>query len=163
MFLANDCGLKNAADVDTSDLASLKSDFEKLGINESEKSPRALNTLKSKVVYLDAGKLKTVSKDLKEISNVVAIEKSNYNADKIDLDKKMENVKNNLPDFNGIVINTTFNTEIVGIEKKIPNQDEYITTQEVVKNYINILLLKKLLTTEHFPLRLRKSKFSKKK
>ena len=75
----------------------------------------------------------------------------------------MEDVKNNLPDFNGIVINTTFNTEIVGIEKKIPNQDEYITTQEVVKNYINILLLKKLLTTEHFPLRLRKSKFSKKK
>ena len=44
--------------------------------------------MKSKVVYLDAGKLKTVSNDLKEISNVVAIEKSNYNADKIDLDKK---------------------------------------------------------------------------
>ena len=119
--------------------------------------------MKSKVDDLDAGKLKTVSNDLKELSNVVAIEKSKYNADKIDLDKKVEDVKNNLPDFNGVVINTTFNTEIVGTEKKIPNQDEYITTQEVVKDYINILLLKKLLTTEDFRLRLRKSKFSKKK
>ena len=58
-----------------------------------------------------------------------------------------------------MIINTTFNADIVGIEKKIPNPDGYITTQEVVKNYITILLLKKLLTAEDFPLRLRKSKF----
>ena len=65
----------------------------KLGINELEKSPRGLNSLKSKEDDLDVGKMKTVSIDLKELSNVVTIEKSKYNADKIDLDKKVKDVK----------------------------------------------------------------------
>ena len=61
--------LKNSAGVDTSDfvkkadLASLKSDVEKIDIDTLEKVPSGLNTLKSKVDNLDVNKLKTVPID----------------------------------------------------------------------------------------------------
>ena len=65
--------LKNATGVDTSqfakkaDLASLKSDVEKLDIDELEKLPSSLNSLKSKVDDLVVDKVKPVPKRSKKI------------------------------------------------------------------------------------------------
>ena len=134
MFFENDCGLKNAAGVDKSNLASFKSDFEKLGINELEKYPRGLNSLKSKEDDLDVGKMKTVSIDLKELSNVVTIEKSKYNADKIDLDKKVKDVK--------IIYQILMEWLLILLSMQ--------TLLELKRKYLiqmDILLLKKLLRT----------------
>ena len=56
---------------DELDLANLKSDFDKLGIDELKNIPSALNSLKSKVYKLDIGKLETTSVDLNKLNDVV--------------------------------------------------------------------------------------------
>ena len=59
--------LKNATGVDTSkevDLASLKSNVDKLNIDKLKNVPSGLTSLKSKVDKLDIGKLETTPADL---------------------------------------------------------------------------------------------------
>ena len=74
---ATKADLKNATDVDTSkfakkvDLASLKSNVDKLGIDKLKNVPTNLNNLKSKVDKLDVDKLIPVSADLSKLSDVV--------------------------------------------------------------------------------------------
>ena len=81
--------LKNATDVDTSkfaekvDLASLKSNVDKLDIDKLKNVPTNLNNLKSKVDKLDVDKLVPVSADLSKLSDVVksdVVKKDVYNA-----------------------------------------------------------------------------------
>ena len=61
--------LKNAASVETSDLAAkkdfiaLKSEVDKLEINKFVNVPTSFNKLKAKVDGLDTGNLKTISVD----------------------------------------------------------------------------------------------------
>ena len=69
---ATKAGLKNAAGVDTSkfvkkkkaNLASLKSEVDKLDIEKLEKVPAGLNSLKSKLDNLDVEKLVPLPADL---------------------------------------------------------------------------------------------------
>ena len=67
--------LKNATGADTSkfankvDLASLKSEVDKLDIDKLEKVPTGLNSLKSKVDKLDSDKLVPVPVDLSKVSS----------------------------------------------------------------------------------------------
>ena len=69
--------LKNATWVDTSyfakmtDLATLKSDVDKLDIDKLKNVPIGLKSLKSKVDRLDTRKLGTTPFDLSKPSNVV--------------------------------------------------------------------------------------------
>ena len=69
--------LKNATGVDApsfaikTDLAHLKSDVDKLDIDELKNVPSNLNNLKMKVGKLDIGKLETTPVDLSKLSNVV--------------------------------------------------------------------------------------------
>ena len=78
--------LKNALSFDTSkspkkvDLANLKSEVDKLDIDNLEKIPTGLNSLKSKIDKLDIGKSETTPVVLSKLSNVV----KNY------VDKKTE-------------------------------------------------------------------------
>ena len=68
---------RNAARVDTSDfakktdLANLKSDVDKLGIDKLKNVPTNLSNLKSKVDKLDVDKLVPVPVDLSKLSDVV--------------------------------------------------------------------------------------------
>ena len=68
---------KNATRVDTSpfakktDLASLKSNVDKLDIDKLKNIPTNLNNLKSKVDKLDVDKLVPVPIDLSKLSHVV--------------------------------------------------------------------------------------------
>ena len=69
--------LKNATSVDTSkfakkvDLAILKSNVDKLGIDKLKNVPTNLSNLKSKEDKLDVGKLIRVPVDLSKLSNLV--------------------------------------------------------------------------------------------
>ena len=68
---------KNVASANTldfakkTDLANLKSDVDKLGIDKLKNVPSGLNNLKSKVDKLDKGKLETTPVDLSKLSNIV--------------------------------------------------------------------------------------------
>ena len=113
--------IKNIAHVDTSNFASKTN----------------LANLKTEVDKLDIGKLKTVPVDLSKLSNVVKNEvikkteynklvnkvnnidtsgfilKTKYDADKLELEKK-------IPDTSNIVKKSDYNTKISEIEGKIP-------------------------------------------
>ena len=80
--------LEHAAGVDTSDLAAkkyviaLKAEVDKTDINKLVNVPTSLNNLKTKVIYLHVGKLKTIPIDLKKLSNVVkneVVENAKFN------------------------------------------------------------------------------------
>ena len=74
---ATKTNLKNAADADTSkcpkkvDLASLKSNVDKLDIDKLKTVPTNLSNLKSKVYKLDVRKLVPVPVDLSKLSDAV--------------------------------------------------------------------------------------------
>ena len=73
--------LKNAACVDTSDFANLKSDTDKLDIDKLKNVQSNLSNLKSKVDKLDIGKLEAIPVDLSKLSNVVkndVVKKTEY-------------------------------------------------------------------------------------
>ena len=85
---ATKADLKNATGVDTSkfakkvDLASLKSNVDKLDIDKLKNVPTNLSNLKSKVDKLDIGKLETTPVDLSKLSNLVkndVVKKPEYN------------------------------------------------------------------------------------
>ena len=93
---ATKADLKNATGVDTSkfakkvDLASLKSNVDKLDIDKLKNVPTNLSNLKSKVDKLDIDKLAPVPVDLSKLSNVVkndVVKKTEYN----ELVKKVNN------------------------------------------------------------------------
>ena len=69
--------LKNTTGADTSnfakktDLASLKSDVDKIDIGKLKNVPSNLSKLKNKIDKVDIGKLETTPVDLSELCNVV--------------------------------------------------------------------------------------------
>ena len=89
--------LKNTTGVDTSyfgektDLASLKSDADKLDFDKLKNESSNLSNLQSKVDKLDLGKLETNPVDLSKLSDVVkndVVKKTGYNK----LLKKVDNI-----------------------------------------------------------------------
>ena len=98
--------LKNATGVDTSsftkktDLANLKSDADKLDIDELKNVPSNFNNLKSKADKLNSGKLEVTPVDLSKLSNVIkndVVKKDVYNA-------KIKNIKDKTPDITNLLI-----------------------------------------------------------
>ena len=116
-----------------------------------------MNNLKTKVDNLDAGKLKTVSVDLKELRDVVnnevvkntkfntlktklnSLEKkiqdaatlihlNQYNTDKQNSEKKIGNVDKKIPDTSRLLTTTVLNTKINEVENKISNTSNLVTS-----------------------------------
>ena len=126
---ATKADIKNITHVDTSNFASKTN----------------LANLKTEVDKLDIGKLKTVPVDLSKLSNVVKNEvikkteynklvnkvnnidtsgfilKTKYDADKLELEKK-------IPDTSNLVKKSDYNTKISEIESKIPSISGLATT-----------------------------------
>ena len=114
------------------DLASLKSDIDKLDIDKLEKLPIDLSNLKSKVHKLDADRFVPIPVDLSKLSDIVkndVIKKTEYD----ELVKKVNDIK--ATDSIDLVKKADYDTKIGKIEKKIldHNHDKYITTQELKK------------------------------
>ena len=115
--------LKNATGVDTSkvakkvDLASLKSNVEKLDMDKLKNVPSNVNSLKSKVDKLDVDKLVTVPADLIRISDVVKsdiVKRDVYNA-------SIKNIVDEIPDIFNLAISTTLNPKINKVKMKYRN------------------------------------------
>ena len=114
---------KNATGVDTSkftekvDLASLKSNVDKLDIDKLKKVPTNLSNLKKKVDKLDVDKLEPVPADLSELSYVVkddVVKKDVYNA-------KIKNIEDKKPDITKLAANTTLNAKIKEVKNEVPS------------------------------------------
>ena len=90
------------------DLANLKSDVDKLEIDELKNVPINLNSLKSKVDKLDVGKLKTSPVDLSKLSNALkndVVEKDVYNFN-------IKNIEDKIPDITNLAAKTTLAAKI---------------------------------------------------
>ena len=104
--------------------SALKPEVETLNFNKMIKVPTGLNDLKTILDDLDAGKLKTVPKHSKELSDIVSKEvvkktvyktlkaKLNNLEKKRNLEKINGKVENKIRDINGLVTITTPNTKI---------------------------------------------------
>ena len=166
---ATKADLKNATGVDTSkfakkvDLANLKSNVNKLGIDKLKNVPTNLSNLKSKVDKLDVDKLVPVPVDLRKLSDVVkkdVFKKDIYNSkiknieDKtpditnlainIFLNAKINEVKGEIYSVSNLVKKADYNTKINEIKKKITdhNHDKGITTPEFNRFTAEILDLR---------------------
>ena len=114
--------LKNAAGVDASkfakmvDLASLKSNVDKLDIDKLKNIPSNLSNLKGKVDKFDADKLVPIPVDLSKLSDVKkndVLKKDGYKA-------QIKNIEYKIPDITNLATNTTFNAKIKEVKAKIP-------------------------------------------
>ena len=112
--------LKNAAGVDISkfakkvDLANLKSNVDKLDIDNLKNVPTNLGNLKSKIDKLDVDKLVPVPVDLSKLSDVVkndVVEKDVNNA-------KIKNIEDKIPDIANLATNITLNARINDVKRK---------------------------------------------
>ena len=138
--------LKNATGVDTSkftnkvDLASLKSEVDKLDIDKLEKVQTGLNILKIKTDKLDVDKLVLVPVDLSKINDVVkndVVKKEVYNA-------KIKDIEDKIPDIANLATNATkvneVKTEISSITNLVATSALNAKNNEVKNNTPNILV-----------------------
>ena len=153
----------------------MKPEVENLDINKLVNVSCNLNNLKTEVGDLGVGKLKTVTVDLKILSDVVdekvvkntkfntlktklnhlgrkipdattLIHINQCNTDKQNLEENIGDVDKKTPDTSVLVKKTVLNTKISEVENKILNHDKYITTPEFNK-----------FTTENFAARLKQA------
>ena len=102
-------------------LRSLKSDTDKLDIDELEKVPSGSSNLKSKVDKLDVNKLKPVPVDLNKLHDLVkndAVKKTVYD----ELLKKVNAIQT--AGTSNLVKEADYDTRIGEIEKKILDHDQ---------------------------------------
>ena len=119
--------LKNAAGVDTSsfskktDLASFKSDADKLDIDKLKNVPSGLTNLKNKVDKLGVDKLVPIPVDLTKLSDVVkndVVNKDVYNT-------KIKNIEDKI---SNLATNASLNAEINLVKCEIPRITNLATT-----------------------------------
>ena len=122
--------LKNAAGVDTSsfskktDLASFKSDVDKLDIDKLKNVPSGLTNLKNKVDKLDVDKLVPIPVDLTKLSDVV----KNYVVKKDVYNTKIKNIEDKISDITNLATNASLNAEINVVKCEIPSITNLATT-----------------------------------
>ena len=111
---ATESDLQKAADVNTwkfpkkVDLASLKSNVDKLGIDKLKNMSTDLSNLKIKVDKLDIDKLATLPVDFSKLSNVVksyVVKKDVYSA-------KINNIEDKIPVITNLATKNTLNAKI---------------------------------------------------
>ena len=93
-------------------LASLKSNVDKLDLDKIKTIPDDLNNLKSEKDKLDIVKLAPVPVDLSKLINVVKIDivkKDAYNA-------KIKSIENKIPDITNLATKTNLNAKINGVK-----------------------------------------------
>ena len=107
-----------------SNLASLKTEVDKLDIDKLKNLPNNLSNLKNKVDKLDIDKLVSVPVELSKLSNVVkneVVEKTEYNA-------KIKNIADKIPDISNLATKTILNTKIKEVKNEIPSTSGLATT-----------------------------------
>ena len=134
--------LKDATEIDTSsftkkiDLASLKSDVDKLHIDKLKNLPTNLYNLKSKVDKLDVDKLRLLPVNLSELSDVVE-----NNVDKKDVyNAKIKNIEDKIPDITSLATKNNLNAKTNEVKGERP-----IITNLATKMLLMLLKIKYLV------------------
>ena len=94
--------------------------------------PTSLNNLKTNVDELDVGKLKLVSVDLKKLSDVVAnevVKNTKFNT----LKTKVNSFEKEVPDATTLIHINQYNTDKQNLEKKIEDIDKKLRTKYRVR------------------------------
>ena len=158
---ATKANLKNVADVNTSkfdkkfDIASLKSNLDKLDIDRLKSVPTNWSHLKNKVGNLDVDKLVSVSVDLSQLSDVVkndSVKRDVYNA-------MIKNIEDKIPDITNLATNTALHAKINEVKNEMPNITNLASTTALsaVENKIpNVNNLVKKLTIRKELMKLKK-------
>ena len=101
----------------------MKAEVDKLDINKSVNVPTSLSNLETKVDDLDVGELKSISVELKNLSDVEVNEVvKNTKFDK--LKTKLNNLEKKIPDATTIIHINQYNTDKQNLEKKIGDVNE---------------------------------------
>ena len=112
--------LEHTTCVNTSDLAAkknlvgLKAEDDKLGINKSVNVPTSLNNSKTKVDYLDLGKLPAVLKKLSYVADNELVKNTKFNA----LTTKVNKLDKKKPDATALIHINKYNTYKKSLEKR---------------------------------------------
>ena len=115
--------MKNISHVNTSsfplktNLASIKTQVDKLDIDRLKILPNNLSNLKSKVDKLDIDKLEPAPIDSSKLNKVVkneVVKKTEYNA-------QIKNIEDKIPDISNVATKTILNTKITEVKNEIPN------------------------------------------
>ena len=121
--------LKNISHIDASsfalksNLASLKTEVDKLDIDKLRPVPNDLAKL-SNVVRSDVVKKIEYSKLVSKVNGIDTtnfVKKNKYAKDGSNFEKKIGDVDKNIPDVSGLVEKTDFNSKITEVEDKIPS------------------------------------------
>ena len=139
--------LKNGSHVDVSsfalksNLASLKSEVDKLDIDKLIPVPNDLSKL-SNVVKNDVVKKTVYNKLVAKENNIDTtgfVLKTTYDTDKSDLEKKISDADKKIPDISNLAKKTDLNAKITEIEGKIPSVTGLATNSAltVVENKIH--------------------------
>ena len=138
--------LEHATGTDTSDLAAkkdfvaLKAEVNKLHINKLVNVPTGLNNLKTKnniktkINDLDVVKLKTVSVDLKKLSDAVdnkVVKNTKFNT----LKTTVNNLEKKIPDASTLIHINQYNADKQNLEKTIGDVDKKITKYKWFSDY----------------------------
>ena len=94
--------------------------------------PTSLNNLKTNVDELDVGKLKLVSVDLKKLSDAVAnevVKNTKFNT----LKTKVNSFEKEVPDATTLIHKNQYNTDKQNLEKKIEDIDKKLRTKYRVR------------------------------
>ena len=114
---ATKADLKNTKFAKKVDLANLKSNIDKLDIDELKNVPTNLSNLESKVDKLGVDKLVHVPVDLSKRSYVVKndiVKKDVYNA-------KIKNIEDKITNITNVATNASLNAKINEVAGEIPN------------------------------------------
>ena len=128
---ATKADLKKATGVDTSkfdnkvDLASLKSNVDKLNIDQLKNIPTSLSNLKSKVYKFDDDKLIPGPVDLSKLSDVV---KNDVIKKDVLYNAKIKNIEDKIPDITNLATNAFVNAKINEVKGKISSIISNFTT-----------------------------------
>ena len=131
--LKKETGVDTAQFAKKNNLASLKSEVDKLGIDRLEKVPSGLSNVKDKIDKLNFDKRVTVPTNLSKISNVV----------KNDVAKKdvcNTNIKE-IEDKISSITNLATIADFTNIEDKIPNASDFVNGNGNGKNIILLLII----------------------
>ena len=122
--------IKNISHIDTSsfalksNLASLKTEVDKLDIDKLKSLLNNLSNLKSKVDKLDIDKLAPVRVDLSKLTNVVK--------NQVVKNAKIKNIEDKIPDITNLASKTIVNTKINEIKTEIPCISDLSTTSALI-------------------------------
>ena len=125
--LKNTTGIDTWAFAEKADLASLKSNINKLDTDKLKNFPTNLSTLKSKLDRLDVDKLIVVPVDLSKLSDVKndVVKKDFYNA-------KIKNIKDKISGITSLTTKATLNAKINEVKGEIPSITN-LATKDAVK------------------------------